>query len=105
MAAIDNRRRFSIASFSRRALVFEEPLGATPVRILVLSLGVKLTKSAMPLPATGVRGAISERLRLTVRRFATWKVGDGLEFGDGEESDESLLRDSLFSTLYIAAGR
>ena len=44
-------RRFSRASCSRRALVLELPLGATPVRILWLSSGVKLTKeTAMVLP-------------------------------------------------------
>lgn len=38
----------SAASFSRRALVLLLPLGATPVRILRLSSGVKLTKPDPP---------------------------------------------------------
>lgn len=43
-AASDNFFRFSNASLSRRAFVFELPLGATPLKIFVASLGVKLTK-------------------------------------------------------------
>lgn len=42
------RRRRSAASFSRRAFVLLEPLGATPVMSTFLSYGVKLTKSTPP---------------------------------------------------------
>jgi hypothetical protein len=49
MAAWLNFLLFSAASFSRRALVLLLPLGATPVRILRLSCGVKLTKPTLPL--------------------------------------------------------
>lgn len=44
MAASLSFRRRSRASCSRRALVLELPLGATPVKIFLLSLGVKFTK-------------------------------------------------------------
>lgn len=43
-AASLNFLRFSAASFSRLAFVLLLPLGATPVRIFLLSSGVKLTK-------------------------------------------------------------
>ena len=43
IAAWLNFRLFSAASFSLRALVFELPLGATPVRIFLESSGVKFT--------------------------------------------------------------
>ena len=43
-AAWLNLRRLSAASFSLLALVLELPEGATPLRILLLSCGVKLTK-------------------------------------------------------------
>lgn len=43
-AASESLRRRSRATCSRRAFVFELPLGATPVRIFLLSLGVKFTK-------------------------------------------------------------
>lgn len=42
-AASDNFLRRSSASRSLLALVFELPLGATPLRILLASCGVKLT--------------------------------------------------------------
>lgn len=49
---------FSAASFSRRALVLELPLGATPVRIFLLSSGVKLTNPTLRLePAEEEEGA------------------------------------------------
>ena len=43
MAASLSFRRRSRASCSRRAFVLELPLGATPVKIFLLSLGVKFT--------------------------------------------------------------
>jgi len=49
-AACDSLLLFSMASFSLLALVLLLPLGATPVRILPLSFGVKFTKSAKPPP-------------------------------------------------------
>lgn len=47
----------SAASFSRLAFVFELPDGATPLRILVLSCGVKLTKPLFS-AAGGWRGVL-----------------------------------------------
>ena len=59
LAASLKRRLFSSASFSLLALVLLLPLGATPVRIFMLSLGVKLTKSttAPPPPPALARSA------------------------------------------------
>ena len=88
-AACDNLLLFSIASFSLLAFVFDEPLGATPVKIFLLSFGVKLTKSTDP-DILGVRGAIS--LRLGVRRFRMWKAGDKEDFGEGQSDPLDLER-------------
>ena len=61
-AASESFRLLSNASFSRLAFVFELPLGATPVKILFLSSGVKLTKPnpllapLAPEAVFGVRG-------------------------------------------------
>lgn len=68
-------RRRSLASFSRRALVFDDPLGATPVRIFLLSCGVKLTKSTSDAPpppsflGVGVPGEACLCARLGTRRL------------------------------------
>lgn len=43
-AASDNFLLFSCASLSLLAFVLDDPLGATPLRILVASWGVKFTK-------------------------------------------------------------
>lgn len=51
MAASLSRLLLSTASRSRRALVLELPLGATPVMSNPPSLGVKLTKPISPPPA------------------------------------------------------
>lgn len=82
---------FSIASFSRLAFVLELPLGATPVKIFMLSSGVKFTKSTFG--AFGVLGAPAlstvERLRLKLRLLflLTWKEEErDLGLGDDEES-------------------
>lgn len=47
-AASFKRRLRSAASFSRLAFVLLDPDGATPVKIRLLSLGVKLTKPTAP---------------------------------------------------------
>lgn len=86
---------FSAASFSRRALVFELPLGATPVRILRLSSGVKLTK---PPPSETPRCPVCaecwldpDDLRREAARLCGWeaclrrvKRGWGLREGERE---------------------
>jgi hypothetical protein len=113
LAASLKRRLFSSASFSLLALVLLLPLGATPVRIFMLSLGVKLTKSttALALPRSavagggpdlgvlGVRGlrdsaaAVDDacspsrrRCDEAERRLATWNWAEP-ERGDGEGED------------------
>lgn len=58
MAASLRRLRLSWASFSRRALVLELPLGATPVMSMLPSLGVKLTKPIPPPPSPPPRDAL-----------------------------------------------
>jgi hypothetical protein len=60
-AASLNRLRFSRASASRLALVLELPLGATSLRSLAESRGVKLTKSIAPNPPVGVFGVFGVR--------------------------------------------
>ena len=74
-AACDSFLLFSKASFSLLAFVLDEPLGATPVRIFLLSLGVKLTKSTVP-RVDGARG-VEFLLCFGDFRFLTWKVGEG----------------------------
>ena len=75
IAACDSFLRFSKASFSLLAFVLDEPLGATPVRIFLLSLGVKLTKSTVS-GIDGVRG-VEFSLFFGDFRFLTGKVGEG----------------------------
>ncbi len=82
-----------MASFSRLAFVFDDPLGATPVKIFLLSLGVKLTKSTAPV--LGVRGVFFDFE--VVLRLRTWNAGVAADFGDGES-------DSLISERGLHIG-
>jgi hypothetical protein len=86
-AAIDNFLLFSIASLSLLAFVFDDPLGATPVRIFLLSSGVKLTKSTVPV--LGVRGAFLEALVLLL--FRAWKAVD-VVFREGDSDSQCVGR-------------
>lgn len=63
MAASLRRRRRSWASFSRRALVLELPLGATPVMRTPPSLGVKLTKPIPESPPSDMPPPLASRER------------------------------------------
>lgn len=93
--------RRSLASFSRLAFVFELPLGATPVRIRLLSWGVKLTKPTVE-AIVGVLGGwgVVEDLRRWCevggleegrRGLGVWVLvagGCGVEVGEAEGERE-----------------
>ena len=85
---------FSDASLSLLAFVFELPLGATPVRIFRLSLGVKFTNPICPVGVLGARVLWDElhilpedRLRLAAAE------------GDGERETGAAGLERLFPRL------
>lgn len=91
-AARLRRRRFSAASFSRRALVLELPLGATPVRIFLPSCGVKLTKptreAGVAAAAAAVAGAGAGSFAAAAAKYSALKVRcigmrRGIDSGEG----------------------
>ena len=77
-----------MASNSRLALVFELPLGDTPVSIFWLSFGVKLTKPKAPADFGDLSAPADDLRRLDFERFLGFGRGFAKGGGDGHADED-----------------
>ena len=82
-------------------MVFELPLGATPVRIFWLSLGVKLTKPKAPADLGDFNVPAEDFLRLDFERFLVFDGGFDDGGGDGHADEDREDGELVFGALLL----